>query len=288
VTVANPGRDIPLEDPVSFDAPPVSEVVLGVQFSGSVADDALALADFWPQIRDEFPTLERREALDPIDEDFGTTPPAQQVQISLGVEPRRYWFVSVDGHWLVQVQHDRFIFNWRRQGDEEIKYPRYRTIRRRFEELFRIFAAAVGDELLAANSPNWCAITYVNHIVAADPGSAPSHMPLSRILRTVASPKSSVLPTLEDTIFQQRHLLPPSEPEQAPGGRLYIKANPVVRANDRIPGYALELRVLARPDGKSRAAVMRCFDQGRDLIVRSFKDITTPAMHKQWGLQESK
>jgi uncharacterized protein (TIGR04255 family) len=285
--VADRNQDTPLADPVSFDAPPVSEVALGVQFAAPVADDAVALADFWPQIRDQFPDLERHEAIDRIDESFGPAAPSQQFQINLGVEPRRYWFVSADKRWLVQVQPDRFVFNWRRQGDDEA-YPRYRSLRRRFEELYRTFAASVGEERLAANPPEWCATTYVNNILASSSADPATRLPLGHILRFVSSPKSSVLPPLEDTALQQRHLLPSRVPGEAPQGRLYIKANPAFRANDQLPGYVVELKVLARPDAHSRAAIMRCLDQGRDLIVRSFKDITTPAMHKQWGLQDAK
>ncbi len=284
--MADRTQDTPLDDPVSFDAPPVSEVALGVQFSGPIVNEAAILASFWPQIRDDFPDLERREALDRIDESFGSTAPTQQFQINLGVEPMRYWFVSADKHWLVQAQPDRFVFNWRRQGDGDT-YPRYRSIRRRFEDLYRAFVTAAGDEQLASNPPEWCATTYVNNVLASSPTDPSTRMPLGQILRFVGSPKSSVLPPLEDTAFQQRHLLPPIAPGQDPRGRLYIKANPAFRAEDHLPGYVLELKVLARPDAHSRAAVMRCFDQGRDLIVRSFKDITTPAMHKLWGLQET-
>lgn len=283
--MADQTQDISLGDPVSFDAPPVSEVALGVQFAGAVADDAIALADFWPKIRDQFPIMEKREAIDRIDESFGPTAPSQQIQINLGVEPQRYWFVSADQHWLVQVQPDRFVFNWREQQDGDT-YPRYRAIRRRFEDLYRTFAAAAGDERLAANPPEWCATTYVNNILASSPTNPATRLPLGRILRFVSSPKSSVLPPVEDTVFQQRHLLPPLPPSEDPSGRLYIKANPAFRADDHLPGYVVELKVLARPDAHSRAAVMRCLDQGRDLIVRSFKDITTPAMHKEWGLQD--
>lgn len=283
--MADQTQDISLGDPVSFEAPPVSEVALGVQFAGPVADDAVALADFWPQIREQFPGLEKREAMDRIDEDFGPTAASQQIQINLGVEPQRYWFVSADLHWLVQVQADRFVFNWRlQQGDDP--YPRYRTIRRRFEDLYRIFTAAVGDERLAANPPEWCATTYVNNILASSPSEPATRLPLGRILRFVTSPKSSVLPPVEDTAFQQRHLLPPLPSSDDPQGRLYIKATPAFRAEDHLPGYVVELKVFARPDAQSRAAVMRSLDLGRDLIVRSFKDITTPTMHKDWGLQD--
>ena len=220
-----------------------------------------------------------------INEKFGPDSGVGQVELNFGVEPQRYWFTSADSRWLVQVQPDRFVLNWRK-ADEDDVYPRYKFVRARFEKLYRTFAAAAGEERIVANPPEWCATTYINNILAVGPGSPPSRLPLSRIVRLVNSPKSSVLPPIEGTALQQRYLLDPIADGQEPRGRLFINASPAIRAHDQMPAYSLELKVLSRPDAHSRAAVMRCFDQGRDLIVRSFKDITTPTMHKSWGLQE--
>lgn len=275
-----------LDDPVSFDSPPVGEVILGIQFTGPVVDDAAILGDFWPQIRSDHPVLNKAPQMDRINETFGLAPPGQRFELSLGeAEPQRYLFGSQDGHWLVQVQPDRFAMNWRRRN-VGITYPRYRALRRRFEELYRIFTTTVDNERLKANPPEWCATTYLNYISAQDGGGAASRLSLDKILRFVHAPQSSVLPAVEDTIIQQRYVLVSPNVDEEPRGRLFIRAQPVVRANDQMPGYSLELRVLARPDGASRAAVMRRMDESRDLIVRSFKDITTAAMHRQWGLQE--
>ncbi len=277
---------MPLDDPVSFDAPPVGEVVLGLQFAGPVSDDAIALADFWPKIREDFPAMRRLAAMQRINERFGPAAGVGQFELNFGGEPQRYWFTSADGRWLVQVQPDRFVLNWRKVDEGDI-YPRYKSVRARFEKLYRTFTAAVGEERLVANPPEWCATTYINNILAGGPNDPNVRLPLSRIIRLVSSPKSSVLPPVEDTALQQKYLLDPLADGQEPRGRLFINVSPAIRAQDQMPGYSLELKVLSRPEAHSRAAVMRCFDQGRGLIVRSFKDITTPAMHTAWGLQEN-
>jgi uncharacterized protein (TIGR04255 family) len=282
--VTDQDPDTLLTDPVSFDAPPVAEVVLGLQFSNPVVSEVETLADFWPSIREEFPEVEKRPTLPRINERFGPEAALGNFEISLGPDPSRYWFTSVDKHWVVQVQPDRLVLNWRK-AEEHDAYPRYRSVRARFLRLYKAFVDSIGEERIVSNPPDWCATTYVNNILANSPRNPNGRMPLNRILRLVASPKTNVLPTLEETSFQQKYLLDPLAAGGEPRGRLYVSASPALRTADQLPGYSLELRVLSRPEAQSRAAVMRCFDESRDLIVRSFKDITTSAMHEAWGLQ---
>jgi uncharacterized protein (TIGR04255 family) len=284
MTLTERDQDTQLNDPVSFDAPPVAEMVLGLQFSGPVLSEVETLADFWPRIREEFPEVEKRPALPRINEQFGPEAAISSFELSLGGEPSRYCFTSADQRWMVQVQPDRLVLNWRK-ADENDVYPRYRSVRTRFLRIYKAFVESVGEERVVGNPPDWCATTYVNNILANNPRSPNGRMPLNRIVRLFAAPKSNVLPTLEETTFQQKYLLDPLVAGGEPRGRLYVSASPALRAVDQLPGYSLELRVLSQPEAQSRAAVTRCFDQSRELIVRSFKDITTPAMHEAWGLQ---
>ncbi len=241
------------------------------------------LADFWQQIRTTYPAFSKGPAMGPMAENFDLISTGPRVRLTVVNESSLYTFLSEDEHWRVQVQPNRFVVGWA-QTDEAGPYPRYRKIRRRFQELYRIFTDVMDTEILKAHPPSWCATTYVNEI--AHPKSKdPFHGPLEDILLLVRKPKSNTLPTVEDTTYRQRHLLRSNNGE--PCGRFYINADPMWITENHIPGYRLTLRAVSRPDGKSAAAVLRCQDKGRDLIVRSFKDITTPAMHEQWGLQES-
>jgi len=162
---ASRASDIPT--PVSFASPPVNEVYLGVQFPGPVADEATTLADFWPRVREDYPTLERQAPIAPAVEDF-SVPPAPptvpfQVEVSHQPFPQRYWFVSLDGNELIQVQPDRFMLNWR-QVQESDEYPRYQTLRPEFERRYETFLEALPEESRTAAVPEWCEVTYINHI----------------------------------------------------------------------------------------------------------------------------
>lgn len=279
------GREAsPPADPVTFDSPPVRQVILGVEFAGPVISEAAVLADFWNEVREEFPEVSKQPVLAPMAEHFDVTQLAPPFEVRLGEPgggPQRYWFTDEAQTYVVQVQPDRFALNWQR-SDESDPYPRYRTVRQRFQDLYATFIAAADDQLLTENPPSWCATTYTNQIRHPD-STDPLHGPIDDILNFIRRPDSDVLPTVEDTWIRQRRLL--RDDGGKPRGRLYIEATPTLSPPpELIPGYRLSLRVVAQPREAGDAGVLACQDEGRDLIVRSFRDITTPKMHERWGL----
>ncbi len=267
-------------NPVNFRKPPVVSVVLGVEFGGPVMPEVSALADFWPRIREHFPNAEKRPPLAPMAQDFDASP-ARTVEFRLDKGPDRYWFRSQDESYMVQVQENRMAFNWN-LTESAPEYPRYQAIREKFHRLYRTFTEIADHRLLAANPPIWCAITYTNDIIHPD-STDPLSGPLGDVLRFVNRPDSSVLPPVEDTAISQRRLIRDDADE--PRGRLYIEAVPTLSL-EQVPGYRLTLRVVSKPASGDAEGVFACHDQGRDLIVRSFRDITTEKMHELWGLQE--
>lgn len=276
------GQSLP--DPVSFDSPPVSQVILGVEFAGPVISEAAALADFWTEIRAEFPEVAKQPRLSPMGETFDFQPRQPPFEFRLeGEGAQRYIFRNEAKNLAIQVQEDRFAFSWELASEDEA-YPRYREVRKRFQEIYSTFLAAADDQGLAEHPPTWCATTYTNEIVHPD-SDDPLHGPLEDILRFVCRPESDVLPPVEDTVFRQRRLLRAEDGE--PRGRLYIRAIPALTPPPELkPAYQLSLRVVARPLESDKAGVLSCQDESRELIVRSFKDITTDKMHHMWGLRE--
>src|SRR4051812_34284793 len=100
-------------DLVTFERPPVNEVVLSVQFATEVVDEVGMLANFWPQVREAFPLHEKQPPLPPMTEEFGLpSGDGPQFQFLQGPMAPRYWFVSSDKTSLIQVQADRFTLNW--------------------------------------------------------------------------------------------------------------------------------------------------------------------------------
>jgi uncharacterized protein (TIGR04255 family) len=261
----------------------VNEVVLAVQFGGDVIDEVGILNRYLPTIQDEFPKLEKQPPLPPMQEDLAHPPGpgGAQVQFFQGPPATRYWFISADGTLLIQVQADRFILNWR-QTETKADYPRYRNLRPAFERLFENFLTHISPEV-GTPVPDLCEVTYINHVEAAGAEPPGTHGPLSHVLRALnPKPVSAALPPVEDTQLQQRFLIRDETGE--PSGRLYLSAVPAFRAEDSVPIYVVSLVARGKPTPQTPAGVVPFFDMGRDLIVRGFKESTTPEMHEQWRL----
>ena len=266
-------------DLVTFAHPPVVEVALSIQFAEPLTDDARTLGDFWPRIRTDFPRLQQQPALPRVGEDFG---PPQPPQIQF-MQQARFWFLNEDESRLVQVQPDRFTANWRRTTTE-VPYPRYRELRQQYEELLGTFIEAVHPEVEIA--PDWCEVTYVNHILAAEPGGAAPQ--LSEITTLVRDPAdiSVVLPELEDVQLVERFLIRAQDDATEPIGRLHIAAAPGIRTSDHVPLQQLTLTARGKLSEAGIAGGLAFLDRGRELIVRAFREITTPEMHERWELEE--
>lgn len=267
---------------LTLESAPIDELVLGVQLQAGVAEDAVTLADFWPRVRNDFPSLEKHPPLPPGQEDFGNdVATGLQFELLTAAPPPRYWFVSQDDSRLVQVQPDRFFLNWRKRSEAQA-YPRYRVLREDFERRFGELLLALPAQARDGAAATWCEVSYINHVDAEGPGDE-RHRPLSDILRLIASPTQEVLPPPEDTQFHQRYVLRNGD---GPIGRLYISATPALRAADRRPIYVLTLLARLRPETPDLQGVVGALDRAHDVILPAFRNITTPAMHRVWGLIE--
>jgi uncharacterized protein (TIGR04255 family) len=270
-------------DPLTLRHPPLDEFVIGVQFRGDASDDAVALADFWPRIRADFPALEKQPPLPPISEEFGAPSPTEtNIQLLTSPPPPRYWFISEDENRLIQLQPDRLLLNWRKRRPDD-QYPRYRILREEFRARYSDLLAALPPARQPEAVPSWCELTYINHVEAAG-AAGRTHRPLSHILRLVSAPRLTAVGPPEDTQLQQRHVV--RDDDRGPIGRLYITAAPALRSSDRSPIYVLTLLARLQPAERSVEAVMAALDRARTLLVDTFKEITTPRMHSLWGIEE--
>ncbi len=102
----------PLTSPRHLREPPIVEVVCGFVFEPVAGLDAVATGLYWHGRRPEYPTKQLQPAVGG---------PA----IGFGVAPMRTWLISKGGDHVLQVQQDRFYFNWKRVGDGE--YPHFNT-----------------------------------------------------------------------------------------------------------------------------------------------------------------
>ncbi|MBW4519302.1 MAG: TIGR04255 family protein [Scytolyngbya sp. HA4215-MV1] len=143
-----------------FTKSPLTEVVCGVEFSAPEFS-AVHFGLYWQQIQKRFP-------LPPLDR-----PPLGEIPLVPLPSLRRVWFESADKRQLLQLQSNRFLYNWRRQSEIE-EYPHFEEIYPRFEQEWQSFQNWWLELSGLPLQPTHYELTYLNQIDATfgwhDPG----------------------------------------------------------------------------------------------------------------------
>lgn len=266
---------------VDFKDPPVVEVALGLQFKPLSRLKNPHLGLLWAKYRKSMPVLEELAPRPSATEDFDAprlTSPEVQIKILGTPIGSRCWFLNGDGTELIQVQPDRFVFNWRKRQTAE-EYPRYEYVKERFREHFHTFTRFLSREELGDVEPNQCEVSYINHIFAGAGWST-----LDQAGRVFAQWKQrydvDFLPKPETVQFETAYQIPGDDDE--PIGRLHARMDSGYSESE-VPMFRFRLTARGRPYEESVEGAFRFFDVGREWIVQGFDCLTTARMHEIWG-----
>ena len=263
----------------SFRRPPVAEVAIAAQFGEIRGLTGPHMGLLWQRYRELFPTLEVHSALDPRFERPNPTP-GEGLTVKFGTVPTpRAWFIGTNQAHLIQVQQDRFVFNWHRIPGED--YPRHEHVRASFRKNFGIFKQFLLDEQLGEPSLNQWELTYVNHILAGTGwrrhGELGSVVPL-----LVGSMKGEFLPEPEDVAARVRYSIPDGDGAVS---RLHVVADPRFDSSGK-PVIVLTLTARGGLGSGAEGSLESRLDLGREWIVRGFADVTSKAMHRHWEREQ--
>jgi uncharacterized protein (TIGR04255 family) len=222
--------------------------------------------------------VEQQPALPtPPPETFGPAAANQALRIELIAMPPlpRTWFLNEAGDRLVQIQHDRLVFNWRKAEAGE-EYPRYPFMRQTFEVELTGYLDYLNERGLVPPTRFSGEVAYVNTITAGEVWKR--HPEADRVFSQWRWP-SGVTAEAEDVRFAQRFVFPNREGEKT--GRLYVQADPVFSLDTGEPAFNLTLT--ARGGGSPDLTdLLDFFDAAREQIVVCFDAMTTPEMHRVW------
>lgn len=264
-----------------FERPPLVETALSVQFAPLSGLDIPRIGLLWQQFRDRLPKVEQQPPLGPMVERIGvrTSLGSPSFQVLQKPPIPRCWFLSKAEDELVQIQQDRFGWNWRKTPDGQ-SYPRYeRTVRPRFIKYFQKFLKFLQDQGVGEFIPNQCEVTYANEISLDDIEA--DHGMLDAVFRGWAGAYRERSPLqLESSRIEVRHLIPGPKGEFI--GRLYITIDPAFRRSDDRPIFFMQLTARGKPLTPDYDGTLGFLDLGRRYIVESFDAATTPLMHKLW------
>jgi uncharacterized protein (TIGR04255 family) len=182
------------------------------------------------------------------------------------------WFVNEERNMLIQLQDDKFYFNWRRMQQEET-YPRYNTIIEAFKTNLGIFQNFLDEEKLGSVNPQKCELTYINHIPVKEGWESLGK--ISEIFRDVA------------WSLNERFLPPPTGlggnvvfPLPNGYGRLNVTLQNASRKIDKLPIFIFQLTATGLGADKSMDAVWEWFGVAHEWIVRGFTDLTEGSIQK--------
>jgi uncharacterized protein (TIGR04255 family) len=266
---ANVSADSGLPD---FANPPVDEVVLSVEFAALPGFGVPHFGLFWERIRSEYPKFEVKPPLSSPGDQFAPN----QVSLQLLATPEvRCWFLEESGSYLLQLQNDRLLLNWRKVVGTET-YPRYPMLRDRFERAWIAFLDFLSAEGIPSPRVVQCEVLYVNNI-AYDKGWK-GFGELHKVVGTLATPQHGrFLPAPERTTMQMAYAL------ENNAGRLFVTLTPVIRSRDSAEVLQIRLNARGAPKSSESNDLLQWLDLGRRWVVRGFADFTTENMHKVWG-----
>ena len=244
-------------------------MVMGVQFRLlELSSPYFGL--FWETVRSTYPECTENPPIIPQIEDFGRPGALQDLKLQLAQVPPlpRVFFVDPSGNWLIQVQRDRFLHNWRSASVDD-EYPRYPAVRERFFAQWSNFRRFVSEHHIGDITVTQTEITYLNHIApweeGTDLGDAFPDFRWRNGPRDLDAPEAYNI----------------SCAFASPGkrNRLRVVIRPGIH-KEKGNILLFELTVRGVPEEDDLEA---WFDQGRGWIVTAFADLSSEEWHKKWG-----
>lgn len=256
-----------------FTAPPLTEVVLGVQFAQPASYQMVRAGEIWRLFKDRFPRVQELPAIPPMFETFGLPQgPMISFEMNLGPPRTRLWFLTESEAEIIQFQPDRLLHNWRKVADGDHPYPRFEKMIVAFEDELKTadhyFRGIDGSGLQF----NQCEVTYINQILLDRACMNAPH----NWLRIVSFEDTHP----DDFSASFRRVL--REEDGAPIGRLVCE---VVSGVSITGASLLQLQITARgaPKSPSIDAAVEFLKLGRQSVGKLFLEITTENAHKEWG-----
>jgi uncharacterized protein (TIGR04255 family) len=262
-----------------FRHPPLTEVVHGVQFD-RLRWTVVHPGQFYGRVRSEFPTVRTVPTLPPLQGIAGQAPPVPAIQFADPNEVPRAWFIDETEAYLLQVQADRFLFNWRSEPGHG-EYPHFEDVHSRFNAAFREFEAFADDEGLGPVNPHLCEMSYINHIPLADrDGRLRGPQELLTIGGEMHGPEWAA--SADATNFTAHYILRRTDDVQY--GRLTATLAHVTRQPSNERAILLDLTLHGSPSLGGFGSIQAFHVAAHEIILNYFASVTTQLAHEEWGL----
>ena len=262
--------------PPQFKNPPVVETALGIQFDELNSFTTTHFGLFFASIRDRYPFPKDQPRLSPIIEPFPHRPMMPEFKLQmLDARPvERVWYIDAEkGANLIQLQPDRFGFNWRKPNDDA-PYPSYSKHSKRCLDEFGGFRDFCRNQGLGNVNPNLCEVVYVNHIFPLADNTAVSE--LETVFPGIEWRHSTNwLGSPEGVSLNRVYVIGKNR------GRLYAEAS---IATHRERGDFILLKMVGRVLCGGMQDLADSLQLAHDWVVKGFESLTDPKIRKErWG-----
>lgn len=258
--------------PIHFQKPPIVEVALGILFQPIHNLMAPHLGLLWHKWKAEFSQFGEAPPLPPSIElqQAGASP---EIQVSLSALPplRRTWFLGTDGQKLIQVQRDRFIYNWRKDS-EKSTYPEFTATFKEYCGRFDEFLSFLAEQNLGPLQPLQYEMTYVDHILTDLGPGAESAIDLCRHILPRISWQRQNASTLADPVgFESRLVF--DLPQGT--GRVHVSIQSASRADTGQPLIIMESVARGAAGPPAPETMKSWFETAHESLIDVFTGLTS-------------
>lgn len=257
----------------SFKTPPLSEVSIGIQFEPLDRLRIPHFGIFWEGIRKDFPLVEHAPPLATPEKDFFVDP-------SSGLVLPRIWFINKSETRLIQLQANRYNFNWRVRDNAE-PYPRYPEIESKFFQHLDTLENFVAAHEIGIVQPSVAELTYVNILEQGKEWNSVED--IANVIRDFSWNKQNhqFLDSPKELNWSVSFQMPNDQ------GVLNARLRHAKKVKDEHPVLQLEMTATCKVTGWSRESIRAWYELAHEWIVKGFVDLTKPEVQEKfWGLEK--
>lgn len=266
-----------LQKELDFERPPVDEVVLSVLFKN--LDKLLAphLGEIWTEFKkDRFVRIFEQPPVIPTMEKL--TNPMGDAELRIGNIPElaRIWFIHENENQILQVQRDRFTFNWRKTNSDQ-KYPGFSTIYERFENFYNRFCLTIKKLEIGSLTPLQYELTYIDQLMQGESWNSIYDVGKIYNMFTASFEAEHFWKSAESVNFRT------SFPVQDLHSRLHVAISNRLKMPEKIHTLQTDFTLRGFPENVDYE-IASWFRLAHDYIIAKFRSMFTEDIQTQvWG-----
>lgn len=251
----------------SFKSPPLNEVSIGLQFEPLTNLRIPHIGLFWEYVRKELPLTEHAQPILGKDQTLRSDP-------TTGLPLPRVWFIDRTESKLMQLQTDRYNYNWRaREGADP--YPHFEQIIADFARYWDALEKFLADSDIGVIRPIVCELSYINIFEQGKEWTSIEN--LGNIFRDFpwTDQGERFLPHPKTLSWAASFPLPDDR------GALNVRLSPGKRVIDNQVVLQLDMAATNDVVGQTRESIMAWYRLAHEWIVKGFVDLTQAEIQKR-------